>query len=98
MIVYRLEVAPSDSDGEGEDHDEWFSSLQAAKKRRGELIKQDPDLEDHRYGEDFEIEKITLADDSRLKLILAILNRTSFYTSREQVVPPYKPVKPCQTE
>lgn len=27
MVLYRLEIAPAESDGEGEDHDEWFGSL-----------------------------------------------------------------------
>lgn len=58
MVLYRLEIAPAESDGEGEDHDEWFGSLRAARRRRAELIRADPHLNGHRIGSDFRIERV----------------------------------------
>ena len=89
--LYCLGVAPADSDGEGEDHDEWFTSLAAALKRRQVLIKENPDLKAHRYGEDFEITLVTTLDLPAGKLILEILNRGWWKEHSEIVVPLYRP-------
>ena len=90
-IFYRLEIAPSESDGEGEDHDEWFTSLEAARRRRAELIRADPHLEGHRYGSDFCVSRVILRDLSPKALVLAVLNRAGHVESSEEVVPEYKP-------
>lgn len=91
MIVYRVGISPAEYEGEGEDHDEFFSSLKVAKARRAELIKGNPTLEDNRYSEDFEIERIKVANLPRRDLILAILNGEGWVEERATIVPPYKP-------
>jgi hypothetical protein len=89
--LYQLGISPSESDGEGEDHDEWFTSLAAARKRRATLIDEDPELRGHRYGEDFEITKVTTLDLPVGKMILEILNRGWWKEHSEIVVPVYHP-------
>jgi len=71
--VYRIDIAPSDSDGEGEDHSEWFSNLALAKKRRRALIASGAGGE--RYGEDYEISAYELPKLPPLKLALWCLDR-----------------------
>ena len=91
MKFYKLEIAPGEDAGEGEDYSEWFTSLAQAKRRRAELIAGNPRLEDHRYGADFEIECHTLRGDLPLKeLLLRMLNRSRFSES-SVVVPAYLP-------
>lgn len=91
MKLYRLRIAPDGTDGEGEDHDEWFSSLEAAKSRRRNLIRDNPGLLDHRYGRDFMIEEIVLLKLPPRQLALAILNRRNYVARRNTVVPDYVP-------
>lgn len=91
MKVYQLHIAPSDADGEGEDHDEWFSSLKAARARRAELIAEDPQLEGHAYGVDFKIEVHEVRPLPRRELVLALLNRRGCFFGGETVVPDYSP-------
>lgn len=88
MRVYQLHIAPSECDAEGEDHDEWFSSLIAAQRRRADLIAEGPDL---KYGEDFAIDAVDLAQLAPKTLALALLNRKGFVKSRRRVVGPYRP-------
>jgi hypothetical protein len=89
--IYRLEIAPSEDEGAGEDHDEWFSSLEEAKRRRSELIKIDPRLEGHRYNEDFSIWRYVPARLSPRRLLIAALNRKDWVEDHTLVVPSYKP-------
>ena len=93
MHVYRLHIKPLESDSEGEDHDEWFTSLRAAKKRRAELIRNNPTLNDHPTGCDFDIDCYEVKKLPRTALILALLNRrdSAWSTRRVEVVRPYKP-------
>ena len=92
MIVYRLKVEPAEYDSDGEDHDEWFGSLRAARERRRELVTEDPALEEHRTGQDFAISRVTVADMPRRKLVLALLNRTGYRAGEEvEVVKAYAP-------
>lgn len=91
MIVYRLGRLPSEDAPEGEDWDEYFSSLAAAKVRRRELIREDPDLVGHPTKRDFEIEATELANLPKKKLALALLNREHYVAGRTVVVPHYRP-------
>lgn len=91
IALYRLGICPDESEGEGEDHDEWFGSLAEAKKRRAELIQLDPHLKGHRYGEDFEIDRVSFRDLPRRKLLLAVLNWEGCVEQVEQVVRRYTP-------
>lgn len=91
MRLYRLGIVPPESEGEGEDHDEWFQSLREAKKRRKELIDMSPALLDHRTGTDYEIEVVDFVALPLRKLLLAVLNRTGYAERRREVVPPYEP-------
>ena len=93
MKLYKLDIAPGESNGEGEDHDEWFSSLDAAKKRRQELIDANPSMGGHRYGEDYAISRVEFAELPPLKLLLAVLNRTGWNKHTEVIVPWYAPGK-----
>lgn len=86
MIFYQLNITPDDSAGEGEDHDEYFTSLTKAKARRSEIMRQG-EVEPY----DLEIEKITLTDQLSTKdIILAILNGRGYIATRESVVAPYQ--------
>lgn len=86
--LYQLDIAPSEDAGEGEDWSEWYGSLAEAKRRRVQLIRADPDLDGHRYGEDYEIRRVTLPDLPRRALALALLRRE--YRRGEVVVPAYR--------
>jgi hypothetical protein len=90
MILYRLRVQPSEFQGEGEDCDEWFTSLRAARRRRRELIRDNPDLTDCRIASDYEVERVELADLPPRELALAILNRRGAFLSCVEVVPAYE--------
>lgn len=91
LTLYRLDVAPSDSDGEGEDYDEWFPSLREARRRRAELIRADPRLEGHRYGSDFAIHRVVFRDLPQRALLLAVLNWSGCVEREEEVAPDYTP-------
>lgn len=91
IVLYRLDIAPDESDGEGECFDEWFSSLKLAKKRRAELIAENPDLKDHRYGVDFAIWRVEFMQYGRRGLLLRVLNRGGIRAQIQKVeayVPP----------
>lgn len=90
IVLYRLSVAPGEADGEGEDHDEWFTSLKLAKARRKELIDDDPELKDHRYGEDYQIDRCEFAPLPQRALLLRVLNRDGMFAVSVRV-PPYAP-------
>lgn len=96
MKVYRLNIQPDEAAGEGEDHDEYFASLDAARRRRAELIRANPEMEGHRTESDFAIERVTLADLPPAKLVLAVLNRKGYAEKTEMVVPEY--VSPSMRE
>lgn len=90
MILYRLGIVPGEGCAEGEDWDEWFGALRDAKKRRAELIRQDPAMIGCRVARDYEICRIKLVDLPPRKLALAVLNRRYLVESVE-VVGPYEP-------
>lgn len=88
MNVYQLHIQPGEYDGDGENHDEFFSNLELAKMRRSDLKKESPYAGGgSRGGEDFEIERLTLTKLSPKELILACLNRKYFVAESEVVVP-----------
>lgn len=91
MKLYRLDIAPEEHQPEGEDFGEWFSSLAETKHRRTELIRQDPELTDHRYGADFEIRRYTLPELPTRALMLHLLNRGWWRDPSEVVVSEYIP-------
>ena len=94
MKLYRLHIAPGEDAGEGEDHDEWFRSLRAAKRRRAELIGDNPLMEGHRYGVDYEIDCYEwLGRAGPLALLLDTLKRRFTLAQITRVVPPYKPAR-----
>lgn len=92
MKLYRLKVAPDESDGEGEDHDEWFTSLIAAQKRRRYLIKNTPN-DGYRYGEDFEVSEVVFVELPPRALLLRVLNRTAFIDTSRVMMPAHKPAQ-----
>jgi hypothetical protein len=98
MVVFRLCVMPEEYESDAEDLDEWFASLGEAKARREELIAFDPQLDGHRTGEDFAIERVTLPPFSRRTLALSILNRKGFVGGRSVVVKPYKRPEPIDDD
>ncbi len=94
MIFYRLNVEPAEWDAEGEDHDEWFTSLAAAVAQRKSYIKLDPTLDRHPTGRDFRIEKVWFTDKlSEKQLILRVLNRRAYIVRTQKVVDWYQPEK-----
>jgi predicted RNase H-like nuclease len=93
MRLYQLCIAPGEYEVEGEDHDEWFMSLKAAKARRAELIAENPELTEHRFGEDFAISAVDVKQLSPRNLALAILNRSGWQKARREVVAAYKPAR-----
>lgn len=85
MKFYELHIAPNEYEGEGEDLNEWFTSLSEATARRKELIALNST--DLRYGRDYAIDQVTITDDLPTKqLVLAILNRKDFVAERKTVV------------
>lgn len=91
MTVYQLHISGSDYDADGEDFDEYFSSLEAARRRRKQLIDADPKMKDCRFDSDYKIDKLTLSTKlSPRQLILAILNRKGYVKERETVVEEYQ--------
>lgn len=95
-ILYRLGVAPSEDAGEGEDCDEWYPKLSFAKSRRAKLIAENPMLDNHRYGRDFEIERVELVPLPRKAMALALLNRRKMFVARQIVVDAYVPTRTCE--
>ena len=91
--LYRLNIAPGEDECEGEDWDEWFTSLRDAKARRKELIDLDPTMAGHRYGRDFRIERVKLSNCSRQELVLRVLNRRGYVVVSEVVVEDYIPLE-----
>ena len=89
MNLYQLGIAPGEDDPEGEDYSEWFSSLAKAKKRRDELIAENPDLEGHRYGADFAITLYAVRLPLTKSLLLKVLNRRGWAQDVRDVVPAY---------
>lgn len=97
MKLYLLENQPDESAGEGEDWDEWFTSLRAAKVRRRGLIASVKPPETPVWaqqqpvgfsGEDFGIYEVTLVRVSARELVRRALNRRGYVETRVQVVPP----------
>ena len=69
-------------DGEGEDHSEWFTSLQAARARRSEISREDEN------GEKVAIQRVVVsAHLSPKAVLLAVLNRKGWMKSSQEVVP-----------
>lgn len=91
LVFYRLGHRPPESASEAEDWDEWFTSLAAAEKRRRALIAEDPDLDNHSTGRDFEIDRVALSDLPHKELALALLNRAEPFQSKVRVVDYYDP-------
>lgn len=89
MKLYQLNVQPQEHEGEGEDHDEWFTALGAAKKRRSQLIRSMP-ADSYKFGADYSIDEVELVDLPTRALVLAILNR-EYVVSRRAVVEEYSP-------
>jgi hypothetical protein len=87
--VYVLHIAPDPTE-EGADNDLWFSSKTEVLRKRRELIKAYPEATEP----DYEIEEVVLAKLPTKKLVLALLNRTSFAGSRKIVVAEYTPHDP----
>lgn len=90
MRVYQLCMRPEDSDGEGEDHSEWFSTLSAAKARREALLQERADKS---FDRDLEIRRYIVAKLPKKELVLSLLNRSRCFEpgSMTVVVPPYIP-------
>lgn len=98
MKFYRLQIASGET-CEGEDADEWFTSLRAAKKRRTELIQEGRvESNEHPFGSDYEIWRYTVNTRLTAKTVmLRILNRNNNHTASPwcsdivQVVDAYRP-------
>lgn len=90
MKLYRLRIDPGEHDGEGEDHDEWFSSLRDAKTRRAELIRQDLCLVDSRTKREYAIDRVWFPPLPAKQLALTILNRAHHGYTKERVVSAYE--------
>lgn len=80
MKLYVLRRWPHEDAGEGEDWDEWFTSLRSARARRREL------WDAARPGE-LRIERVIFSDLSKKALLVAVLNRTGYAKSFEEVEP-----------
>lgn len=91
MVIYRLNVAPGKDQDEGENCDEWFGSLEAAKRRRTLLIQGNRDLEGHRYGSDYQIDRVVLVDLPPKQMALALLNRMRCFVEQTMVMKEYSP-------
>jgi hypothetical protein len=88
MKLYLLRIDPDESASEGERWDEWFSSLEAARRRRSEMIRKALAGEkDMRCGADFQIEMCEIADLPKRALVLAALNGKGYVDARTTVVP-----------
>lgn len=83
MQLYRLNITPSEDTGEGEDWDEWFGALIAAKKQRKHYIKEDSDFSF--CGENYSIDAVEIPNLPKKKLLLYTLNRKGRFPSKEIV-------------
>lgn len=97
MILYRVNIAAHEGEGDEADHSEWFASLEAAMRRRAELIRENPTDEGWLFSSDFAIDRYELAKLPLKQLALAILNDKGYVVRYEEVVPPYTP-KPHTVE
>lgn len=92
MKVYQLNVVAGENDADGENFDEWFTSLRAARARRAELIAETKasNFENVKYGHDLKIVCFEVADMPLSKLVLALLNQRGWATAAGGVlvVPP----------
>lgn len=79
MKLYRLNIYPDQSEGEGGDYDEWFGSLEAARKRRAQLIRDEQ--ADYRMGPDLGIDAVEMPPLSIKRLALHLLNREHLQSS-----------------
>ncbi len=89
MNFYRLNVAPDEYDSDDKDCNEWFSSLDAAKKRRADFIATHPTRDGQRDDSDFSIDHVTLTTLGPKALLLAVLNRAGFISAEVTVVEAY---------
>ena len=98
--LYRLDISPDESAGEGEDWDEWFTSLSEAKTRRRGLIAANPTLSGLRHSQSYAIHRIVLAPLPKKALVLAVLRRLGYSSSSEFVVDDYsaRPVPPIEED
>lgn len=90
MKLYCLRVHPSESDGDGEVFDQWFTSLEAAKRVRARFIREVP-ADEYKFGEDFRIDEVVLRALPHRALLLAVLNRQGWVQTRRTVVEAYRP-------
>ena len=88
MKLYRLNITPSDTSGEGEDHDEWFGSLVAAKHQRRYYINNDPDIS--YCGQNYSIDVVEIPNKPKKQLLLLALNYKGRFPSKE-IVKAWKP-------
>ena len=89
MKLYRLNIMPRDTAGEGEVWDEWFSSLAAAKEKRKWYIANDRDVS--YCDENYSIDRVAVPVNLKGKsLLLAALNSLGRWPSKE-VVKTWKP-------
>jgi hypothetical protein len=87
MYLYVVRITPDDGSGEGENWDEWFSSLSAAKKRRQEILRAAKDNSEYScIDPDESIEKITFVSCPKKKLLLKVLNQTGFVAKSESII------------
>lgn len=91
LVLYRVRIAPGEYDGDGEDHDEWFASKREALRRRRELIAENPLLEEHKYGADYQIDRCVFAPLGKRALLLRVLNRDGMFVSSRVVATEYRP-------
>ena len=86
MKLYRINITPNQHSGEGENHNEWFGSLAAAKTRRRELIK-DPDYTF--CGCNYSLDRVEIPHLPKKKLLLRALNSKGFFPS-DEIIPEAK--------
>jgi len=98
ITLFRVHIAPSESDGEGEDHDEWFGTKREALARRKELIDENPNLEEHRFGEDFQVDRVEFAPIPKRALLLRVLNGDGMYRSSIVRPPHTRPERVAESD
>ena len=83
MKLYRLNITPSDTAGEGENWDEWFTSFAIAKKERQQYITREPD---YSYcGENYSIDVVEIPNLPKKQLLLKALNCKGSFPSNEVI-------------